>query len=142
LYSRIDHVGVVVPDISEALQWYVDSLGWELRHQEYISDVGAHVAYLLPGTQGMEDGATSLQLVQPVEPSAVLDHLRTKGEGLHHICFETANISQALIELGDDPERVFTGGRNRLACFLQESPNGVLIELTGPVLDAAATPRR
>jgi len=95
------------------------------------------VAHLLPGTQRIEHGATSLQLVQPVEPGAMRDQLQSNGEGLHHICFEVADISGALEGMGDDTERIFTGGRDQLACFLGDSPNGVLIELIEGVLSPA-----
>lgn len=132
MYSRIDHVGIVVSDISDAMRWYLERFEWEIHHKEYIADAGVHLAYLLPAAEDLASGATSLQLVQPVEPGPVLDHLKANGEGVHHICFEVADISKALSELGDDPDRVFLGGRGRLACFLQESPTGVRIELAGP----------
>lgn len=140
MYSRIDHVGIVVSDISDAMRWYLDRFEWEIHRKEYIADAGVYLAYMLPVPEDLEGGATSLQLVQPVEPGPVLDHLRANGEGLHHICFEVADISKALSQLGDDPDRVFLGGRGRLACFLQESPTGVRIELAGPPLDTIQTP--
>jgi len=40
VYERIDHVGVVVADISLAATWYEDNLGWKLRHTEYVADTG------------------------------------------------------------------------------------------------------
>ncbi|GMQ93857.1 MAG: methylmalonyl-CoA epimerase [Acidimicrobiia bacterium] len=136
MYGRIDHVGIVVSDLSEAVRWYQERFDWEIHHQEYLDDVGVHLAYLLPTYGNLEGGATSLQIVQPVDPGPVLDHLRTKGDGLHHVCFEVADMSKALSQLGEDPDGVFLGGRDRLACFLQESPTGVLIELIGPAPDA------
>jgi len=130
VFPKIDHVGIVVFDLALSLVWYADTLGWAVQHEEYISDVGARLAYLLPDSNDVLAGATSLQLVQPIEPSVVRDHLHSKGEGLHHICFEVSNISSAVRSLGTDSDSVFMGGRGQLACFLEESPRGVLIELT------------
>ncbi len=134
MYQKIDHLGIVVFDIATSLAWYAHNLGWELLHEEFISEVGANVAYLLPKPKDFTHGLTALQLVQPIEPSAVLDHLTLHGEGMHHICFEVHDISDAVGELGEDPERIFKGGRNQRACFLAGSPNGVLVELTERVL--------
>ncbi len=131
MYESIDHIGVVVADISKGAAWYEDNLGWTLRHSEFVADAGAFLAYLLPEDTSIDDGATSVQLVQPVEPSPLLDYLRDHGEGIHHICFRVSDISQALDRLSEDPSRVFLGGRGQLACFLEASPQGVRIELTG-----------
>lgn len=130
MYQKIDHVGIVVFDIASSVAWYAKNLGWMVHHEEYIEDVGAKVAYLLPGAGNLNDEMASLQLVEPIEPSPVLDHLTERGEGIHHICFEVRNLADAVDGLREDPERIFNGGRNQLACFLTDSPNGILIELT------------
>ncbi len=127
-------MGIVVFDIATSAVWYAQNLGWKVRHEEFIAEVGAKVAYLLPDPKDFGDGVTALQLVQPIEPSAVLDHLTLHGEGMHHVCFEVRDISDAVGQLGEDPHRIFKGGRNQRACFLAGSPNGVLIELTERVL--------
>jgi len=133
VYESIDHVGVVVEDIARAAEWYQDNLAWRICHKEYVADAGAFLAYLLPEDVELGDGAASLQLVQPVEPGPLLDHLHTHGEGIHHLCLKVKDITVALTGLSEDPDRVFTGGRNQLACFLEKTPTGVRIELTGSV---------
>lgn len=131
MFRNIDHVGVVVADISSAAKWYEKKLGWTVRHKEFVIDVGAHLAFMLPDDLGIDGSAAAIQLVQPVEPGPVLDYLRDHGEGIHHICFGVFDIEIALSHLSEDPAGVFMGGRGRLACFLEETPEGVRIELTG-----------
>ncbi|NOX21823.1 MAG: hypothetical protein GXP36_01840 [Actinobacteria bacterium] len=123
-------MGIVVANLSASVRWYADNLGWVCKHEEYIAVAGAKVAYLLPSSADINCGATLLQLVEPIGPSAVLDYLSLHGEGVHHVCFEVGDISEAVERLGEDHEQIFGGGRNQLACFLEKSPNGVLIELT------------
>jgi len=138
VFQKIDHIGIVVSDLSESLVWYADTLGWIVHHEEYIPHAGAKIAHLLPEPNDLLASVPSLQLVQPIEPSPVLDHLRSKGEGLHHICFEVDDMSRALSSLGTDSDSIFLGGQGRLACFLEGSPDGVLIEL----MEAASSPRK
>lgn len=135
MFRKIDHVGILVSDIATSTAWYVDNLGWEVQHEEYIEEVGANVVYLLPGHSDLDEGLTTLQLVQPIEPSAVLDHLTQNGEGMHHLCFEVGDISEAVGQLGENLDSVFLGGRNQRACFLSGTPNGVIIELTEGALN-------
>ncbi len=130
LFSRIDHVGIVVADLRTARRWYEERLGWTSIGDEYIDHVGVHVSYLRSSGTAGNGPVTLLQLVQPVEPGPVLAHLDAHGEGMHHVCFAVDDIDRALSGLGDPDVHVFEGGRDRLACFLSARPNGVVIELT------------
>lgn len=130
MFSRIDHVGVVVADIASSQRWYEDQLGWTPTDSEYLDSVGVHLCYLRSPDGDDERTVTFLQLVQPVGPGPILDFLNQRGEGLHHVCFAADNLHLALGRMGEDSVRPFVGGRNRLACFLEATPNGVLIELT------------
>jgi len=128
VYESIDHVGIVVADIEKAAAWYEENLGWKLHHEEYVPDAGVFLGFLWP--DGVEvDGATSIQLVQPVEPGPLMDFLTAQGEGLHHLCLRVSDISLALRGLSEDLDGIFMGGRG---CFLERTPQGVRIELAGP----------
>lgn len=142
MFSRIDHVGIVVTEFDNARQWYETQLGWTTIRVEYLEQVGVRLGYLQP-SGAAEEEAAFLQLVQPVRPGPVMDHLRTHGEGMHHVCFAVDDMDEALRRLDEQDVRVFTGGRNRLACFLNATPNGCLIELTEaqPRLSNTQTPR-
>jgi methylmalonyl-CoA epimerase len=120
----IDHVGIVVADIEAALPYFVERLGLALLEQEVQPATGVRVAYLAAG-------ATTLQLVQPLRPGPIRDHLEERGEGLHHVCFAVADIGDAVQRLapGSDVD-VVVAGRGRRACFLPDPGHGMRIELT------------
>lgn len=120
----VDHVGVVVRQIETSLPYYRDRLGLSVLAAEEPPGVGVRVVYLAAG-------ATTLQLVEPIAPGPLLDHLGERGEGLHHLCFEVPDIEVALRRLAPGVDvPVATGGRGRRACFLPGRVNGMRIELT------------
>jgi 4-hydroxyphenylpyruvate dioxygenase and related hemolysins len=72
-----------------------------------------------------------VQLVEPTGPGAIADFLEDHGEGLHHICFQVEDIASTLRKMpGEERTEVFTGGRQRPACFLTAKLTGVLVEFT------------
>ena len=120
----IDHVAVAVHNADTAMRYYIDELGLELVGDEIADDPGVRLVYLAAGND-------RVQLVAPFRPGPVATWLETHGEGLHHICFEVADIPVALAAItGQDGRPVFRGGRDRRACFLDSTPAGVNIELT------------
>ena len=122
--DKVDHVGVVVRSIDDALPFYLDRLRLAVVGREELPEVGVRVAYLAAGT-------TMLQLVEPTRPGPLLEHLDAHGDGLHHVCFAVTDIATALPLLAPGADVPFAmGGRGRRACFLPEHPPGVRIELT------------
>jgi methylmalonyl-CoA/ethylmalonyl-CoA epimerase len=120
---RIDHVAVAVHDLEASLGYYTTRLGLSLVHREEQPHVGVRVAFL-------DGGNTLLQLVQPVRPGPVQEFLSERGEGLHHICLAVDDIPSALAQLSGSDTAITVGAWSRRACFLQDEPNGVRIELT------------
>lgn len=120
----VDHVAVVVRDADSALDYYVETLGLPLLHDERLEPLGVRLVYL-------DAGNTMLQLVEPFGEGAIRDFLERQGEGLHHICFGVGDID-AVLEDGTRAAdgNIFQGGRNRRACFLSGCPNGLRVELT------------
>ncbi len=123
--TAVDHVGIAVLDADAAMAYYRDTLGMEVVGDEVADDPGVRLVYLAAGTD-------LIQLVQPVRPCPVQSWLDEHGEGLHHVCLRVESIPNALLEYGTDADRapIFRGGRSRRACFLDNTPQGVLIELT------------
>ena len=81
MLSTIDHVGVAVEDIDDALALYQDALGMPLVHRETVAEQGVDAALLDVG-----DG--HVELLQPLGPdTAVGKFLARRGPGLHHVAY-------------------------------------------------------
>ncbi len=122
--AAVDHVGIIVRDLAEALPFYVERLGLSLLSREDLPEVGVRIAYLAAGP-------TMLQLVEPIAPERIRDDLEAEGEGIHHLCMAVDNIPAALADLApDDDVPIVLGGRGRRACFLPGRHGGIRVELT------------
>lgn len=131
---RIDHIGVVVRDAGAAAQAWVDRLGFRLMGTADVLDGSVRLVYL-------DAGDTTLQLVQPLLPGTLADHLDQRGEGLHHLCLLVDDVREAADALsGASRPYVYRGGRGADVCFVEPAPCGVLIELTEPGDGIVATP--
>lgn len=126
---KIDHIGIAVRSLDEALTFFSDALGLECTGREVVADQGVRVA-LLPV------GESRLELLEPTaEDSPVGRFLSKRGEGIHHICLTVDNIEVALadlrarnIRLVDETPRCGVEGR-KIAFLHPASTHGVLIEL-------------
>jgi len=127
--KKIDHIGIVVRDIEDALKVYRDALGLELARIEERPEIGVKIAFLPAGDSDIE-------LVQPTtEEGGVAAFLKKRRGGLHHICLEVEDIEAALVELRkkgltliDEQPRQGTHGE-RFAFVHPKSTRGVLLEL-------------
>jgi methylmalonyl-CoA/ethylmalonyl-CoA epimerase len=127
--ARLDHIGIAVSNLEEALTFYRDALGLEVEAPE---DVGSqHVrAHFIPA------GDAALELLEATaEDSPVARYLARRGPGLHHITLRVDDLSAALAELRargvrliDDTAR--PGAHGCLVAFIHpSSTHGVLVEL-------------
>jgi methylmalonyl-CoA/ethylmalonyl-CoA epimerase len=125
---QIDHIGVVVRDIQEALKVYQAALGLPLREVAEVPDQKVEVAFL-------PVGESNIELVQPLsDDTGTAKFLKERGEGIHHICLEVSDIESALarlkahgVELIDEEPR--RGAHGRVAFVHPRGAHGVLIEL-------------
>ena len=77
MFLRIDHVGIAVPDLDEAIAWYGETFGLASVHEEVNEDQGVREAMLAVG-----DGTTRIQLLAPLRPdSAIANFLDRHGPG-------------------------------------------------------------
>ena len=128
---RIHHVGVVVKRLAEAYRFYRDVLGLPLLEEREIRDQGVRAALLAAGD-------TEIELLEPIEPSTGVGRfLERRGEGLHHLCFETPDVSASLAalrakntELIDEKPRAGLAGQ--IAFLHPRACAGVLVELATP----------
>jgi len=136
MFTRIHHVAVAVRALEEAFQFYRDVLGLPVGKRATVADQGVHAA-LLP----MQDG--EIELLEPADPAGgVARFLERRGEGLHHLCFETADISAALawaksldLPLIDQAPRPGLAGM--IAFLHPKASHGVLVEMAQPISPAS-----
>lgn len=132
MFGRIDHIGVAVEDLDEAIRLYGERLGMPLQHRETVEEQGVEAVLLDVG-----DG--HVELLRPLGPeTAVGKFLARKGPGLHHVAYAVEDIEATLeqlsaagVELIDAKPRV--GIRDSLVAFLHpRSTGGVLTEIVQP----------
>ncbi len=132
MITKVHHVGVVVRDIEQAMRFWRDTLGLTLHKLEAIPEQGVLAALLTVGDSEVE-------LLQPtVADNGVARYLERKGEGLHHICFQSDDVERDLnamkargTEMIDQTTRVGIAGH---ICFLHPNAmDGALIELCQPL---------
>jgi methylmalonyl-CoA epimerase len=128
MIDRIHHVGIAVRDLDKALEFYRDVLGLHVHAMDTVEDQGVRAALLTIGE-------SEIELLEPTSPDAnMAKFIERKGEGLHHICFNTPDVDGDLevlkdkgVELVDQKSRVGLAG---MICFLHpKASRGVLVEL-------------
>ncbi|TET50392.1 MAG: methylmalonyl-CoA epimerase [Dehalococcoidia bacterium] len=125
--KRVDHVGILVSNLDEAIKLYEDCLGVVVDKIETVSEQGVRAAIL-----SLAEGA-KLELLEPLPGSNLARVLEKRGEGLHHITFEVDDVDKELSRLSELVELIDKKprqGLEGLVAFLHpKSLRGVLIEL-------------
>jgi len=126
--KKVDHIGILVSNLDEAIKLYKDCFGVELDKIETISKQGVKAAIL-----SLAQGA-KLELLEPLPDSNMAKVLEKRGEGLHHITFEVDDVDKELsrlsergVELVDKKSR--PGLEGMVAFIHPKSVRGVLVEL-------------
>jgi methylmalonyl-CoA/ethylmalonyl-CoA epimerase len=128
---RIHHVGIVVKQLETACRFYGDVLGLPLVKEQTLPDQGVRAALL-------GAGETEIELLEPLgETTPVGRFLARRGEGLHHLCFQTDDVGATLgalkeksVELIDTAPRPGLAGR--IAFLHPRACAGVLVECATP----------
>lgn len=126
----MDHVGVAVKNLDEAIRVYTDVLGFKLEGVQVLTERKVKVAFISTG------GDTRIELLEPLSSdSPVAKFLESRGEGIHHFAVAVENIEAILKELKrkgvvlvDDTPRTGAEGA-RIAFIHPKSMRGVLLEL-------------
>ena len=88
LFTHIDHVGVAVPDLDDAIAFYRDTLGMELAHEEVNEEQGVREAMMRVGTSG-----SCIQLLAPLSPeSTIAKFLERNGQGIQQLAYRVEDI--------------------------------------------------
>lgn len=139
LFTAIDHVGVAVPDLDDAIAFYRDTLGMELAHEETNEEQGVREAMMRVG-----DSGSCIQLLAPLSPeSTIAKFLDRNGQGIQQLAYRVEDIDavcatlreRGLRLLYDTPKR---GTSNSRVNFIHpKDARGILVELVEPAADAA-----
>jgi methylmalonyl-CoA/ethylmalonyl-CoA epimerase len=131
MLSRVHHVGLVVRRMEDGLRFWRDTLGLRVSKEATVADQGVRAA-LLP------IGRSEIELLEPIDPAGgVAKFLARRGEGLHHVCFQTQDVEADLhraaargLPLIDQRPRPGLAGT---ICFLHpKGTRGVLVEFAQP----------
>jgi methylmalonyl-CoA/ethylmalonyl-CoA epimerase len=134
LFTAIDHVGVAVPDLDEAIAFYRDTYGMEVVHEEVNEEQGVREAMVAVGTTG-----SCIQLLAPLSPeSTIAKFLDRSGPGLQQLAYRVTDLDavcatlreRGLRLLYDDPKRGTSD--SRVNFIHPKDAGGVLVELVEP----------
>ena len=134
LFRRIDHVGIAVPDLDEAIDFYRDTYGVHCVHQDTNAEQGVREAMLVVG-----DGETMIQLLAPMSPdSTIARFLDRSGPGVQQVAYTVDDIEavsatlrgRGLRLLYDEPKQGTSG--SRVNFIHPKDAGGVLVELVQP----------
>jgi methylmalonyl-CoA epimerase len=125
--ASIDHLGIAVRGIDEALPLYVEQLGLSLSARETVADEKVNVAMLAAGDARIE-------LLEATEPdSPIAQFIEKRGPGLHHIALKVDDLGIVLERITaagghvlNEPKR---GAGGHLYAFIHPKSTGVLLEL-------------
>jgi methylmalonyl-CoA/ethylmalonyl-CoA epimerase len=126
---RVEHIGIAVKDLETAVPLFEKLLNTPCYKTETVESEGVNTAFF-------QNGETKLELLEATkDESPIARFVEKKGEGMHHIAFEVADIeaemkrlsAEGFVLLNDKPKQ---GADNKLVCFLHpKGTRGVLIEL-------------
>ncbi|MFN8249129.1 MAG: methylmalonyl-CoA epimerase [Ferruginibacter sp.] len=127
--KNIEHIGIAVKDLEISIPLFEKLLNSPCYKTEPVVSEQVNTAFF-------QTGETKVELLQSLTPDGVIARfIEKKGEGIHHIAFEVADIREEMARLQKEgfvllnPEPK-PGADNKLVCFLHpKNTNGVLIEI-------------
>lgn len=127
--QKIEHIGIAVKELDRSIPLFEKLLNARCYKTESVETERVVTAFFTIGQ-------TKIELLESTDPEGVIARfIEKKGEGLHHIAFEVADIEaemsrlrkEGFVLLSDVPRH---GADDKLVCFLHpRETNGVLIEL-------------
>lgn len=126
---KVEHIGIAVKALEQALPLYETLLNTPCYKTEAVDSEKVNTAFF-------RQGDTKIELLESTDPEGVIARfIEKKGEGIHHIAFEVADIEAEMARLraegftllNETPKK---GADHKLVCFLHpKGTNGVLVEL-------------
>lgn len=129
LFKKINHIGIAVKNLEDALLVFRDTLGMTCSNIEEVEEQKVKVACL-------PVGESVIELLESTSPEGnIAKYIDKRGEGIHHIAFEVDNLEATMeglkkkgVQLIDQEPRIGAGG-TKIAFLHPKSTSGVLIEL-------------
>lgn len=131
MIGKVNHIAIVVPDLLQATAIYRDQLGAAVGQAQKLPEHGVTVVFI-------DTGNTKIELLEPLgETSPIRAFLeKNPAGGIHHICYEVADIAVAKEHLLASGARILGDGEPKIGAhgkpvlFLHPKDfNGTLIEL-------------
>jgi methylmalonyl-CoA epimerase len=128
--TGIDHIGIAVKSIDEALKFWEETLGIKCTGREEVAEQKVVTAFL-------PLGGTEIELLEPTSPeSPISKFIESRGEGIHHLALKVEDIEAALKELKDKCIRLIDekprcgAGGAKIAFVHPKAAGGVLLEIS------------
>lgn len=132
---KVEHIGLAVKNFKESIPLFEQILSTKCYKTESVASEKVNTAFF-------QVGETKIELLESTDPDGVIaKFIDKKGEGMHHIAFEVADIEAEMKRLADLGFQLLNptpkkGADNKLVCFLHpKGTNGVLIELCQEIRD-------
>lgn len=127
---KLDHIGIAVKNLDEAVKFYRDVLGLELEGVEEVPEESVKVAMFRVGD-------THIELLQGTTPeSAISKFIEKRGEGIHHIAVRVEDVDKSVEVLKSrgavlvyDKSKLVSKGSRKINFVHPKSTGGVLLEL-------------
>lgn len=126
---KVEHIGLAVKSFEQSIPLFEQLLSTPCYKTEMVASEKVNTAFF-------QVGETKIELLESTDPEGVIaKFIEKKGEGMHHIAFEVADIEAEMKRLSDLGFQLLNpmpkqGADNKLVCFLHpKGTNGVLIEL-------------
>lgn len=139
LFTAIDHVGIAVPDLDEAIAFYRDNFGMHVAHEETNEEQGVREAMVAVG-----DTDSKIQLLAPLNAeSTIAKFLDRSGPGLQQLAYRVTDLDQVSAILRERglrllyPEARRGTADSRINFVHPKDAGGVLVELVEPAADGA-----
>jgi methylmalonyl-CoA/ethylmalonyl-CoA epimerase len=133
MITRIDHLGIAVRSLDEAVPYYEKALGLKCEHREEVASQKVRTAFF-------SAGETHIELLEPTSPDSPIAKFLEKNPagGVHHVAFATTDIGGQLAQASGAGVKLihevpFEGAAGKLVAFLHpKSTYGVLTEFCAP----------
>jgi len=139
LLTAIDHVGIAVPDLDDALEFYATTFGLHSVHEEVNEEQGVREAMLAVG----DDTGARIQLLAPLsEESTIAKFIARNGQGIQQLAYRVTDIEAVSATLRDRGVRLLydvprRGTSDSRVNFVHpKDAGGVLVELVEPAATA------